>query len=174
MSHWQILSALSRIYEDPHEWTAITGPCGNHSPALIRDNGIIEPTMTGGSIVPFLSTRVATEHSFISPASFPSAEHTLRNGHLPIPSVYLHGHRSGISLRVTAFTYQVPDQHPFLFVRYEVINESSDRCTATLKLVHANYKVSPPAQNSDDPRRAQAAKIRFDDLYEKIRNMRYH
>ena len=127
--------------EQPY-WTVI-GVDGGAAPALISEDGAIEPQKGGWSIEPF----VLVEGRRYSWADVTSTQ-SLLDGYLPMPSVRWSG--APVQLDVQAFARGTPEAAQ-LVVRYRVTNTTDKPVEATLQLALRPFQVNPPAQFLNSP-----------------------
>ncbi len=122
--------------EQPY-WTVV-GIDGGPTPALISEDGALQPGKSSFSIEPFL--RIGGR--LISWADVQPAQ-TLRDGYLPIPSVEW---RSGnIQLQVTAFATGTRERSQVI-AQYTLRNDGDTAQAADLALAIRPFQVNPPAQ----------------------------
>jgi hypothetical protein len=122
--------------EQPY-WTLV-GVDGVGSPALMSEDGALEPRKGGFSIEPFL----IIDGKLVTWADVVSAQSLLDNA-LPIPSVQW---KSGnVELTVDAFARGTRD-NSVLLARYHVRNTGDRPQTLTLALAIRPFQVNPPAQ----------------------------
>ena len=122
--------------EQPY-WT-ILGVDGGATPALISEDGAVEPRVGRYSIEPFLSVDGRT----LSWADVTS-EQSLADGYLPMPRV--HWNSAAVQLTVDAFA-QGEQTRSQLLLRYRVRNTSAVPVAAVLHLAIRPLQVNPPAQ----------------------------
>jgi len=127
--------------EQPY-WTLV-GVDGVSDPALISEDGAIEPRKGGWSIEPFLlvdGVRVTWADM--------RATQSLADNYLPLPIVELV--TAKLRLRVEAFA-RGPRDTPQLIVRYRLHNTTDAPVEATLQLAVRPFQVNPPAQFLNSP-----------------------
>ena len=127
--------------EQPY-WTII-GVDGGAAPALISEDGAIEPRKGGWSLEPFL----IVDGARLTWADL-RATQTLADGYLPLPAVELASAK--LSLRVDAFA-RGPREAPHLVARYRLHNTTDAPVEATLQLAIRPFQVNPPAQFLNSP-----------------------
>jgi hypothetical protein len=122
--------------EQPY-WTVV-GIDGGPTPALLSEDGALQPGKNSFSIEPFLRV----DGRLITWADAQPIQ-TLRDGYLPIPSVEW---RSGnIQLRVTAFATGTRERSQVV-VRYTLRNDGDTAQAVDLALAIRPFQVNPPAQ----------------------------
>jgi len=122
--------------EQPY-WTVV-GIDGGPTPALISEDGALQPGKSSFSIEPFL--RIGGR--LISWTDVQPVQ-TLRDGYLPIPSVEW---RSGnVQLEVTAFASGTRERSQVV-ARYALRNEGDTAQALDLALAIRPFQVNPPAQ----------------------------
>lgn len=122
--------------EQPY-WTVV-GIDGGPTPALISEDGALQPGKSSFSIEPFLRVdgRLVT-WADVQPVQ------TLRDGYLPIPSVEW---RSGsVRLELTAFAAGTRERSQ-LIARYTLRNDGDTAQRLDLALAIRPFQVNPPAQ----------------------------
>jgi hypothetical protein len=127
--------------EQPY-WT-IVGVDGGAAPALISEDGAIEPRKGSWSIEPFLivdGKRIAWAD--VNPTQ------SLAEGYLPIPGVTWITQK--LRLDIETFARGERD-NPQLVVRYRVYNVSAAPLAATLLLAVRPFQVNPPMQFLNAP-----------------------
>jgi F5/8 type C domain-containing protein len=127
--------------EQPY-WT-IVGIDGGPTPALLSEDGAIEPGKGSFSIEPFL----LTDDGLKSWANVGS-EQSLVDNYLPIPSVLWKTVNAELS--VEAFAQGTREQSQVI-ARYRVNNTSAQEKTLTLALAIRPFQVNPPAQFLNSP-----------------------
>jgi F5/8 type C domain len=122
--------------EQPY-WT-IAGVDGGASPALVSEDGAIEPRKGGYSIEPFLTFdgRIWTWADVI-------AKQSLRDGYLPMPQVTWQA--GALELDIETFVRGTRDSAQVV-ARYRLRNTSGAPVAATLQLALRPFQVNPPAQ----------------------------
>ena len=127
--------------EQPY-WTII-GVDGGGEPALLSEDGAIEPHKGGWSIEPFLLVG-GKRYSWADV----SAKQSLLDGYLPIPSVQWQG--TPVQLEVQAFARGTRDDSQ-LVARYRLTNTTDAPIDATLQLAIRPFQVNPPMQFLNSP-----------------------
>ena len=127
--------------EQPY-WT-IVGVDGGAAPALISEDGAIEPHQGGFSIEPFL----IVDGRPLSWADVTSTQ-SLLDGYLPMPGVEWKSEK--INLSVATFARGTRDSAQ-LVARYRVRNNTDAPIKATLQLAIRPFQVNPPAQFLNSP-----------------------
>jgi hypothetical protein len=127
--------------EQPY-WT-IVGIDGGGTPALMSEDGALEPVKGGYSIEPFLMVG----GNLVTWADV-TATQSLLDGYLPIPRVEW---KSGnINLAVEAFAEGDHDASR-LIARYRISNVGMEPHVVTLALAVRPFQVNPPAQFLNSP-----------------------
>ena len=122
--------------EQPY-WTVV-GIDGGPTPALVSEDGALQPGTSSFSIEPF----ARIDGQLITWADVQPAQ-TLRDGYLPIPSVEW---RSGnVRLELTAFATGTRERSQ-LVARYTLRNDGDTSQTVDLALAIRPFQVNPPAQ----------------------------
>ena len=129
--------AYPRGFVEQPYWT-IVGVDGGPMPALLSEDGAVQPGQAGFSIEPFV--RVAGK--LISWADVTPTQ-SLRDGYLPIPSIAWR--RGDLQLTITAFADGERDRS-HLVVSYEARNDGAEPLRADLALAIRPFQVNPPAQ----------------------------
>ena len=127
--------------EQPY-WTLV-GVDGGGTPALMSEDGALEPVKGGFSLEPFL----LLDGQRVSWADV-EATQSLRDGYLPLPSVTWTHPRA--TLRIDAFAAGAP-RAAQLFARYRVTNRGDAPLDVTLALAVRPFQVNPPAQFLNSP-----------------------
>ena len=122
--------------EQPY-WT-IVGVDGGHAPALISEDGAIEPRQGGWSIEPF----VLVDGRRLSWADV-TATQSLLDGYLPMPAVQWKTDK--LQLDIESFARGTRDDAQ-LIARYRLRNPSAAPLAMTLQLALRPFQVNPPAQ----------------------------
>ena len=134
--------------EQPY-WT-IVGVDGGHAPALISEDGAIEPKPGGWSIEPFL---------FVDGRRLTWADvtptQTLLDGYLPMPAVQWKTDRLQLDIEGFARGTRGAAQ---LIARYRLRNDSAAPLSATLQLTLRPFQVNPPSQFLSTPGGVSAIK----------------
>jgi hypothetical protein len=131
-----------RSFVEQSYWT-IVGVDGGGAPALISEDGAIEPHKGSYCIEPFL----AVDGRSISWADVTSTQ-SLLDGYLPMPRVEW---KSGkLNLSVETFARGTPEAAQ-LVVRYRVRNITDAPLQASLQLAIRPFQVNPPAQFLNSP-----------------------
>ena len=149
-----------RLYERQPYWTAVASLNGGHAPALLEMKGVLEPGIESGSLHP----AVLVDDEVVSAEDFSKVAYGLADGCLPMPSIRFCGHSSAIALSMDILVHHSDEDAPVLLARYGVTNARDTPRETTLTLTYMNYKVQPPAQHQDDPKRAKAGRIVFNRL----------
>jgi hypothetical protein len=118
-------------------WT-IVGVDGGEAPALLSEDGAIEPRRGGYSIEPFL----VVDGRPLRWADV-AATQALADGYLPMPSVTWQS--DGIELDIEAFARGTRET-AMLIARYRVRNRTDAPLALTLELAIRPFQVNPPAQ----------------------------
>jgi hypothetical protein len=134
--------AYPRGFVEQPYWT-IVGVDGGKAPALISEDGAIEPIKGEWSIEPFL----IVGDRRITWADVKTTQ-SLLDGYLPIPAV--HWDAGALKLDVETFARGTRDAAN-LVVRYRVTNASDAPVEATLQLGIRPFQVNPPAQFLNSP-----------------------
>ena len=127
--------------EQPY-WT-IVGVDAGAAPALMSEDGALEPVKGGFSIEPFL----LVDGELVSWADVSSTQ-SLLGGYLPIPRVEWKSAK--LSLSVETFAEGDHDGSR-LIARYRISNPRAQSQTATLALALRPFQVNPPAQFLNSP-----------------------
>jgi len=123
-------------------WTVV-GVDGGAMPALLSEDGAVEPARGGYSLEPFL----LIDGALVTWADV-ETRHSLLDGYLPIPSVdWRHG---DVSLRVTAMASGDPERSQLL-LRYTVSQTSAQPRKVSLLLAVRPFQVNPPVQFLNTP-----------------------
>ncbi len=122
--------------EQPY-WT-IVGIDGGAGPALLSEDGALEPVQGGFSIEPFL----VVDGQLLTWADV-TATQSLLDGYLPIPRVEWKS--SNVELEIEAFADGSRDASQ-LIARYRISNPADVPLRATLALAIRPFQVNPPAQ----------------------------
>lgn len=123
-------------------WTVV-GVDGGPMPALLSEDGAVEPARGGFSLEPFL----LIDGALVSWADV-ETQHSLLDGYLPIPRVqWRHGE---VSLQVTAMASGDP-QRSQLLLRYRVSQTSAQARQVSLLLAARPFQVNPPIQFLNTP-----------------------
>jgi hypothetical protein len=131
-----------RGFVEQSYWTII-GVDGGTAPALISEDGAIEPRKGGWSIEPFL----VVDGVRLTWANVRSVQ-SLLDGYLPLPMVEWNSAK--LTLQVDAFARGTRSA-PQLVARYRVRNTSGTPVEATLQLAVRPFQVNPPAQFLNSP-----------------------
>ena len=134
--------AYPRGFVEQPYWT-IVGVDGGSAPALISEDGAIEPRKGGWSIEPFLIVDAAR----LTWADV-TATQSLLDGYLPMPRVQWN--TAKLALSIDAFA-QGSRAAPQLVARYRVRNLTDAPVDATLQLAIRPFQVNPPAQFLNSP-----------------------
>ena len=126
-----------RGFSEQVYWTLV-GIDGGPTPALISEDGALQPGKASFSIEPFLlADGKLTTWADVQP------QQSLRDGYLPIPSVEW---KSGqVQLTVTAFANGTRE-HSQLVARYDVRNTGDATQSIDLVLAIRPFQVNPPTQ----------------------------
>ena len=127
--------------EQPY-WT-IVGIPGGVAPALVSEDGAIEPRKGGYSIEPFL--RVGGRDLSWAEAS---STQQLRGNYLPMPAVIWHTPQ--VELEIDTFARGTRDAAQ-LVARYRLRNRTDTEIAGTLQLAIRPFQVDPPAQFLNSP-----------------------
>ena len=127
--------------EQPY-WT-IVGVDGAAAPALLSEDGALEPVKGGFSIEPLLRV----DGTLFTWADFEAAQ-TLRDGYLPMPRV--EWKNAQVELAVEAFAAGERDASR-LVATYRITNPSNALREITLALAVRPFQVNPPAQFLNSP-----------------------
>src|SRR6185312_4341013 len=127
--------------EQPY-WT-IVGVDGSPAPALISEDGAIEPRKGGYSIEPFL--RVDGQDFTWADVT---AHQQLRDGYLPMPSVAWRTPKVELTIDTFARGNRGNAQ---LVARYRLRNVADAEVSGTLQLALRPFQVNPPAQFLNAP-----------------------
>ncbi|MDR3388262.1 MAG: discoidin domain-containing protein [Rudaea sp.] len=127
--------------EQPY-WT-IVGIDGGQAPALISEDGALEPVKGGFSVEPFL----IVDGALVSWADVTPSQ-ALLDGYLPIPRVEWKNEK--VEFTVEAFAEGSRDAAR-LVARYRVDNPGDAPLQATLALAIRPFQVNPPAQFLNSP-----------------------
>lgn len=123
-------------------WTVV-GVDGGPEPALLSEDGAVEPARGGFSLEPF----VLDDGALLTWADVEQA-HELRDGYLPIPSViWRHG---DVGLRITALAMGERGQ-AHLLLRYRLDNHGDASRALSLLLAARPFQVNPPLQFLNTP-----------------------
>ncbi|MDX2299618.1 MAG: discoidin domain-containing protein [Xanthomonadaceae bacterium] len=123
-------------------WTVV-GVDGGPEPALLSEDGAVEPARGGFSLEPF----VLDDGALVSWADVEPA-HELLDGYLPIPSVsWRHGE---VGLRITAVAIGERG-HAHLLLRYRLDNHGDASRALSLLLAARPFQVNPPVQFLNTP-----------------------
>ncbi len=134
--------AYPRGFVEQSYWT-IVGVDGGGVPALISEDGVIEPHKGSYSIEPFLTV----DGRSISWADVTSTQ-SLLDGYLPIPGVEWKSDK--LNLSVQTFARGTP-QTAQIVARYRVRNTTDAPLQASLQLAIRPFQVNPPAQFLNSP-----------------------
>jgi hypothetical protein len=134
--------AYPRGFVEQPYWT-IVGVDGGPTPALMSEDGAVQPGKAGFSLEPFL--RVGAQ--LISWADVTPTV-SLRDGYLPIPSVAWQ--RGDLQFSVTAFADGDRDRS-HLVATYELRNDAAAAQSVDLALAIRPFQVNPPAQFLNTP-----------------------
>jgi len=126
-----------RGYTEQPYWT-IVGVDGAGAPALMSEDGALEPVKGGFSIEPLLRV----DGTLFNWADF-DAVHTLRAGYLPMPRVEWKNAQVELSVEAFASGDRAASR---LVATYRVTNPSSTPREITLALALRPFQVNPPAQ----------------------------
>ncbi|MGA9335123.1 MAG: discoidin domain-containing protein [Rudaea sp.] len=118
-------------------WTVV-GVDGGPSPALISEDGAIEPAKASFSVEPFL----LDGDKLVSWADV-TPKQSLLDGYLPMPHVEWNS--GGLQLGIDAFAAGTPN-HSQVLVRYRLSNSGNAAREITLLLAVRPFQVNPPAQ----------------------------
>jgi hypothetical protein len=123
-------------------WTVV-GVDGGPMPALLSEDGAVEPVAGGFSLEPFL----LIDGEMVTWADVETS-HSLLDGYLPIPRVqWRHGE---VSLQVTAMASGDPG-HSQLLLRYTVSQTGTQPRQVSLLLAARPFQVNPPVQFLNTP-----------------------
>jgi hypothetical protein len=131
-----------RGFTEQSYWT-IVGVDGGAAPALISEDGAIEPHKGGFSIEPFL----IVDDKPLSWADVTSTQ-SLLEGYLPMPGVEWKSEK--VNLRIDTFARGTRDAAQ-LIARYRVRNTTDAPIEVTLQLAIRPFQVNPPAQFLNSP-----------------------
>ena len=131
-----------RGFTEQSYWT-IVGIDGGAEPALISEDGAIEPRKGAYSIEPFVVIGGRT----LSWADVASTQ-SLADGYLPMPNVTWHGH--GFELTIDAFARGTRGNAQIV-ARYRLRNTTDAPLAADLQLALRPFQVNPPAQFLGSP-----------------------
>lgn len=134
--------AYPRGFVEQPYWT-IVGVDGGAAPALISEDGAIEPVKGGWSIEPFLLVG-GRRYTWADVASTQS----LLDNDLPVPAV--HWNAGALDLDIEAFARGTREAST-LVARYRVANAGDAPVDATLQLAIRPFQVNPPAQFLNSP-----------------------
>ncbi len=127
--------------EQPY-WT-IVGIDGGAAPALMSEDGALEPVKGGFSIEPF----VLADGKLVTWADI-SPTQSLLDGYLPIPRVQWKYGTLGLSVETLA---EGDHDSSRLISRYRLSNLGADPQSGTLALAFRPFQVNPPAQFLNSP-----------------------
>ncbi len=134
-------SHYPRGFTEQAYWTIVGTDAGSHS-GLLSEDGALETDVGGPSVEPFI-----VEDGRLVGWADVTAEQSLADGYLPIPSV--RWRTAAWMLDVTAFAAGVPEGR--LYGRYTVRNLAAARRHLTLLLALRPFQVNPPAQFLNTP-----------------------
>ena len=134
--------AYPRGFVEQSYWT-IVGVDGGAAPALMSEDGALEPRKGGWSIEPFLFV----DGKRVTWADV-DATQSLLDGYLPLPRVAWKMTR--LELQIEAFA-RGARAAPQLVARYRIRNASTAAVEATLQLAIRPFQVNPPMQFLNAP-----------------------
>jgi hypothetical protein len=125
-------------------WTLVGVDGGGERSALMSEDGALEVGRAGFSVEP----AVLLEDGEPATWARVALEHTLREGHLPLPAV--HWRHAAFTLDVQAAA-DGPREAPQLLARYRLRNAGDRTRTFTLVLAVRPWQVNPPQQFLSTP-----------------------
>ncbi|MDP1698409.1 MAG: discoidin domain-containing protein [Xanthomonadaceae bacterium] len=123
-------------------WTVV-GVDGGPMPALLSEDGAVEPAAGGFSLEPFL----LIDGEMVTWADV-ETRHSLLDGYLPIPRAQWR--RGEVSLQVTAMANGDPERSQLL-LRYTVSQTGAQPRQISLVLAARPFQVNPPVQFLNTP-----------------------
>ncbi len=125
-------------------WTLVGVDGGGQRSALISEDGALEVGRGGYSLEPSVQTASGERISWAQV----QARHSLREGHLPIPSVHMQ--HAAVHQQVEAAA-DGPARSPQLLARYTLHNPTQQHQRYTLLLALRPWQVNPPQQFLSTP-----------------------
>jgi len=132
------------FHGEQNYWTLVGVDGGGASAALISEDGAIEPRRGGPSIEPFVIDGDGAVHGWAEV----QARTTLREGHLPVPSVHWSHPRFELQVEAAAIGQRDADQ---LIARYVLRNPTPQAQSLSLVLALRPWQVNPPQQFLNTP-----------------------
>ena len=148
------------LHGEQNYWTVVAVDGGGANAALVGEDGEIEPHRAGPSLMPMVITAPGVETG--QNAANPSGRQigwaevqaegrssaTLREGHLPLPTVSWQHPAFGLDVEAGAVGDR---QQAQLIVRYTLHNPAAIRQRLTLALLLRPWQVNPPQQFLNTP-----------------------
>ena len=131
------------FHGEQNYWTLVGVDGGGANAALLSEDGAIEPHRGGPSIQPMVTDGQGRLLGWAEVQAQGRSSTTLREGHLPLPSV--HWRHPAFGLQVEAGAEGGRDQAQ-LIARYTLHNPTTQRQTLTLSLLLRPWQVNPPQQ----------------------------
>ena len=136
------------LHGEQNYWTLVGVDGGGANAALLSEDGAIEPHRGGPSIEPLVTDGQGRQLGWAEVQAEGHSATTLREGHLPLPTVqWTH---PAFGLTVEAGAEGTHDQAQ-LIARYTLHNPSTQRQTLTLALLLRPWQVNPPQQFLNTP-----------------------
>ena len=136
------------LHGEQNYWTLVGVDGGGANAALLSEDGAIEPHRGGPSIEPLVTDGRGRQLGWAEVQAEGRSTATLRDGHLPLPSVIWTHPTFG--LQIEAGAEGTRDQAQ-LIARYTLHNPTSQRQTLTLSLLLRPWQVNPPQQFLNTP-----------------------
>jgi hypothetical protein len=136
------------LHGEQNYWTLVGVDGGGASAALIDEDGAIEPRRGGPSIAPLVLDGRGRTIGWAEVQAEGRSSTTLRDGHLPIPSVTWTHPRAGLQVEAGAEGTRTQSQ---LIARYTLHNPLPQPQRLTLLLALRPWQVNPPQQFLNTP-----------------------
>ena len=136
------------LHGEQNYWTLVGVDGGGAHAALLSEDGAIEPRRGGPSIEPVV---IDGQGRLLGWAEVQAEGHsatTLREGHLPLPSMHWTHPAFGLTVEAGA---EGTRKQSLLIARYTLHNPTAQRQTLTLALLLRPWQVNPPQQFLNTP-----------------------
>ena len=136
------------LHGEQNYWTLVGVDGGGANAALLSEDGAIEPHRGGPSIEPLVTDGRGRQLGWAEVQAEGRSATTLRDGHLPLPSVAWTHPTFGLQVELGAEGTRDQAQ---LIARYTLHNPTSQRQRLTLSLLLRPWQVNPPQQFLNTP-----------------------